>query len=209
MHKSGLTAAAALVAAALPFALATGAMAQNKAALAGGGGGVARAAPAAPAGGGGGMKAGMAGGAAIGGSFQGSKVDAAGPGLGGPRVGISPGGGKTAGMGPGPGTGVTPPGRGPRHGWHGRHDGHGYHHRHRHHRNWIWPTFGFGIGSVYAASPYYYDPYYYGDDYVDSRVYSAVGASPDEIAYCKRRFKSYDVRSGTYLGYDGERHPCP
>ncbi|MGZ3311613.1 MAG: BA14K family protein [Xanthobacteraceae bacterium] len=24
-----------------------------------------------------------------------------------------------------------------------------------------------------------------------------------------QRFKSYDPRSGTYLGYDGARHPCP
>ena len=28
-------------------------------------------------------------------------------------------------------------------------------------------------------------------------------------AYCAQRFKSYDPRSGTYLGYDGLRHPCP
>jgi hypothetical protein len=29
------------------------------------------------------------------------------------------------------------------------------------------------------------------------------------VAYCEQRFKSYDVRSGTYLGYDGQRHSCP
>lgn len=28
-------------------------------------------------------------------------------------------------------------------------------------------------------------------------------------AYCEQRFRSYDPASGTYLGYDGERHPCP
>jgi hypothetical protein len=28
-------------------------------------------------------------------------------------------------------------------------------------------------------------------------------------AYCAQRFKSYDPASGTYLGYDGVRHPCP
>lgn len=28
-------------------------------------------------------------------------------------------------------------------------------------------------------------------------------------AYCAQRFRSYDPRSGTYLGYDGYRHPCP
>ena len=27
-------------------------------------------------------------------------------------------------------------------------------------------------------------------------------------AYCAQRYKSYDPASGTYLGYDGLRHPC-
>jgi hypothetical protein len=31
----------------------------------------------------------------------------------------------------------------------------------------------------------------------------------DAIAYCLRRFRSYDPYSRTYLGYDGYRHPCP
>ena len=39
----------------------------------------------------------------------------------------------------------------------------------------------------------------------------AVYGAPDESAvdYCIQRFRSYDVRSGTYLGYDGLRHYCP
>ncbi|WP_230531724.1 BA14K family protein [Microvirga roseola] len=28
-------------------------------------------------------------------------------------------------------------------------------------------------------------------------------------AYCAQRYRSYDPASGTYLGYDGRRHPCP
>jgi hypothetical protein len=28
-------------------------------------------------------------------------------------------------------------------------------------------------------------------------------------AYCAQRYRSYDPASGTYLGYDGLRHPCP
>jgi hypothetical protein len=31
----------------------------------------------------------------------------------------------------------------------------------------------------------------------------------DPTSYCLRRFKSYDPASGTYLGLDGLRHPCP
>ena len=34
-------------------------------------------------------------------------------------------------------------------------------------------------------------------------------ADGDSVAYCMQRFKSYDPASGTYLGYDGKRHPCP
>ena len=37
----------------------------------------------------------------------------------------------------------------------------------------------------------------------------AYGASADAIADCQQRFKSYDPSSGTYLGFDGQQHPCP
>jgi hypothetical protein len=67
---------------------------------------------------------------------------------------------------------------------------------------------GLLLGGVLAGRPYYWGygpppPYDAPPVYVGPPVYD------DEIAYCKRRFKSYDVRSGTYLGYDGYRHPCP
>lgn len=29
------------------------------------------------------------------------------------------------------------------------------------------------------------------------------------IASCEARFRSYDPTSGTYVGFDGLRHPCP
>jgi BA14K-like protein len=29
------------------------------------------------------------------------------------------------------------------------------------------------------------------------------------VAYCSQRYRSYDPASGTFLGYDGLRHPCP
>ncbi len=37
------------------------------------------------------------------------------------------------------------------------------------------------------------------------------GAAPggDAVAYCMQRYRSYDPGSGTFLGYDGLRHPCP
>jgi hypothetical protein len=36
-----------------------------------------------------------------------------------------------------------------------------------------------------------------------------VAPLDDAVAYCMQRFRSYDPASGTYLGYDGLRHPCP
>ncbi|MEJ2378521.1 MAG: BA14K family protein [Pseudolabrys sp.] len=62
------------------------------------------------------------------------------------------------------------------------------------------------IGSAIANSrPYYYarGPYYAGPP----RYYAPPPS--DAVAYCMHRFRSYDPRSGTYLGYDGYRHPCP
>lgn len=68
---------------------------------------------------------------------------------------------------------------------------------------------GFAAGAILGgmlAAPYYYPPPYY---YYPAPGYYE-GAAPDgAIDYCIRRFRSYDLRSGTYLGNDGYRHPCP
>ena len=44
-------------------------------------------------------------------------------------------------------------------------------------------------------------------------LYDAGGAlvanDGDFVAYCQQTYRSYDPASGTYLGYDGLRHPCP
>ena len=53
--------------------------------------------------------------------------------------------------------------------------------------------------------PGYYGPGYYGPAYVVAPPYVGGGAA----AYCAQRYRSYDPYSGTYLGYDGYRHPCP
>ncbi|WP_245285747.1 BA14K family protein [Bradyrhizobium japonicum] len=54
---------------------------------------------------------------------------------------------------------------------------------------------------AYSGWPYYggYDDGYYGN-YDDSA---------DGSSYCEQKYRSYDPASGTYLGYDGKRHPCP
>jgi hypothetical protein len=67
------------------------------------------------------------------------------------------------------------------------------------------------IGGALASSrPYGYYGGGYGYGYApvyEEPVYAAPGG--DEVSYCMSRFKSYDPASGTYLGYDGARHPCP
>jgi len=74
---------------------------------------------------------------------------------------------------------------------------------------WGWGGFAGGlaagaiVGGMLAAPYYYPPPYYYGPP-------AGYGGPPDDaVAYCMQRFKSYDPGSGTYLGYDGYRHPCP
>jgi BA14K-like protein len=66
------------------------------------------------------------------------------------------------------------------------------------------PTYGYtALPPVQAYSP----PPAYG--YRPATVVREVPAVSDAVAYCLQRFRSYDVRTGTYLGYDGYRHPCP
>jgi len=65
------------------------------------------------------------------------------------------------------------------------------------------------IGGIIASQPgYYYYPYY-GYPYYPRYVYRPYPSYDAAIAYCMRRFRSYDPYSMTYLGYDGRRHPCP
>ena len=60
-----------------------------------------------------------------------------------------------------------------------------------------------------------YDGYAYDQGYAYAPGYDQgyVAVSPytggSEVAFCRQRFRSYDPASGTYLGFDGLRHPCP
>ena len=56
-------------------------------------------------------------------------------------------------------------------------------------------------GPVYAAPP---PPVYY----APAPVYGPPPGG-DVDAYCFSRYRSYDPVSGTYMGYDGIRRPCP
>lgn len=96
-------------------------------------------------------------------------------------------------------------------GYHAGHHG-GYHGGYRGgFRGGYWGYYGggFAAGAILGgllAAPYYYGrPYYY----YDGPYYAYEPVPDDAIAYCMRRYRSYDPRTGTYLGYDGYQHPCP
>src|SRR5690348_1963651 len=78
------------------------------------------------------------------------------------------------------------------------------------HRGWGWGGFATGvvIGSTLTAPYYYgYRPYpYYAEPYP---YYAPAYGGPDAVAYCAQRYRSYDPRTGTFVGLDGHRHPCP
>jgi hypothetical protein len=54
-------------------------------------------------------------------------------------------------------------------------------------------------GALAAANRGYYDDGYYAQ---------APYAGGGNVEYCLQRYRSYDPASGTYLGFDGRRHPC-
>ena len=83
---------------------------------------------------------------------------------------------------------------------------------------WVGPAVAGAIigGAIIGATQPYgyygygaYDSYGYAPGYRRGYVVGPAYGAGDDIAYCQQRFRSYDVASGTYLGYDGMRHPCP
>src|SRR5579863_2392517 len=86
---------------------------------------------------------------------------------------------------------------------------------------------GYGIGAGAAAvatgaliggaiasqnQGYYYPdqnyPGYSGPGYVYSDAAPVGYNDSGSVAYCEQTYRSYDPASGSYLGYDGVRHPC-
>jgi hypothetical protein len=71
------------------------------------------------------------------------------------------------------------------------------------------------VGGALAAAPYYGGGYYYGAPYGAPYGYgygpgpAYSDAPPPDDGYCAQRYRSYDPASGTFLGNDGRRHPCP
>ena len=78
-----------------------------------------------------------------------------------------------------------------RHRWHaGMYHRYGY--GHRHHGGGPAVLGGLAAGAVIGGA-----------------IADSQARASEACAYCSQRYRSYDPGSGTYLGYDGNRHPCP
>lgn len=98
--------------------------------------------------------------------------------------------------------------------WAGNRPGYGYGYR---------PGYGWGAaavaGAVGAGLAYsncydgtcggYYNTAYDDGYYGNGGTYAASAATSDAVAYCAQRFRSYDLRSQTYLARNGQRVSCP
>lgn len=83
-----------------------------------------------------------------------------------------------------------------RHHWRSHHHWRGHHWRHRH-----WGYYDDDAGAALAAGAIF--------GLAAGAIAANASAGSNAVAYCSQRFRSYDPASGTYLGYDGYRHPCP
>jgi hypothetical protein len=86
--------------------------------------------------------------------------------------------------------------------------GHRHGRWHRHHHDDGWRYGGAFLGGVLIGSALNdaYDDGYYYDDPPPRRYRYRV--ADDHVAYCLDRYRSYDVRTDTFRGYDGYRHRC-
>jgi hypothetical protein len=61
----------------------------------------------------------------------------------------------------------------------------------------------------YPYSPYGYNTYYAPPPAVAVAPGPVVAQNGDDVAWCQSRYRSYNPSTGTFLGYDGQNHPCP
>ena len=86
---------------------------------------------------------------------------------------------------------------------------HHHHHHRRHHHDRRHGNIGAGIAGFAAgaiiggalAQHRHYGPDYY--------AYQPGPSYRQRVRWCMHHYRSYDLRSHTYLGYDGHRHHCP
>ncbi|TGN84366.1 BA14K family protein [Bradyrhizobium yuanmingense] len=75
--------------------------------------------------------------------------------------------------------------------WHGHGHRYGHRHHHRHYGTGAAVLGGLAAGAIIGGA------------------IANSQAQSNAASYCAQRYRSYDPASGTYLGRDGLRHPCP
>lgn len=88
---------------------------------------------------------------------------------------------------------------------------HRYRRHHHHHHNHAGAAVigGLGLGIILgsAFAPRYYSPRYYDAPQVRYR-YGLRPWTREWYDYCSRRYRSFNFRTGYFLGYDGRYHFC-
>jgi hypothetical protein len=82
---------------------------------------------------------------------------------------------------------------------HGRGYGRGYHRGYRGDRHYRGRGDGVGVGIAAGVLGLA----------AGAAIGSAVANDRNDDRFCASRFRTYDPRSGTYMGADGYRHACP
>lgn len=108
--------------------------------------------------------------------------------------------------GPGPGNWHGPgrPGN-----WHGNNWYNGHYHGPRYH--YRYPGYNYYHGGFWYPFPWWTIGGYglgYGYGWYDNGYYRPRSRVSSHVAWCLNRYRSYDPRSNTYMGYDGRRHIC-
>ena len=76
-------------------------------------------------------------------------------------------------------------------------------------RPWYNPDYSTGSYSPSYSTNIYNPGYSIQYSYNPGHAFGYHTSGDRTAVGCAQRFKSYDSGSGTYLGYDGQRHPCP
>jgi len=92
--------------------------------------------------------------------------------------------------------------------------GHRHHHRHHNHGDAaVAGIIGFGVGTLFGSAlsaPRYYAPppraYYRPAPVIVHQ--GLVPWTGEWYAYCDAKYRSFNPRTGYFLGYDGEYHFC-
>jgi len=90
------------------------------------------------------------------------------------------------------------------------------HRWHRHRSSGVFLGLGFGFPGFYQPYyynpyPYYYRPYYYRPYYYQPYYYQSYSYAPvrsRHVRYCLNRYRTYNMRTNTFRGYDGYLHRC-